>query len=753
MTGFGLYCYNCHASAEKELTFSSLNNIQGHPGEPLTFRVDNSWRKPTQSPEDIAPSPAPQSLSAHARSPTGKRLLDVLRPGPLHRLSQGSPHGARGALIPEPPPAPMKTLAAPRNLPPAMVPEFYDPVVRNPKDPKQLFVTSDQCMPCHSGTNLNGNLTMMLQGATGSDGTAPLINVSPYAEWRWSPMGLAGRDPIFYAQFASEMAYLDTLPQPRREQLKREVRNLCFSCHGVMGKRQLDIDRGGQGDFLEAFVNNTDLNSKDFRYGGLARDGVSCTSCHHIVESTPTSFQHFLTQATTGKFSTGGPNELFGPFRNDEIVIDPMKHALGIEPRFSAYVKSSRLCGSCHVIDMPVVDSKTPGKHDLEQATYLEWVNSSFQTEFGTPGPNARSCQDCHMPGNYVSAKNGMQISPIQTQIAAIEDQTFPAADNRLPLDRINVRFRTSGYARHQLQGLNVFLLRMFDQFNDVLGVRKSDFMSGANNDVQNTIDNFVQQAQTQTAKVTVAARAQGTQLVADVTVANLTGHRFPSGVGFRRAFLELQLVQGTGSGAKTLWASGTTNDKGEILGPDGKPLPTEFFEGQRFQPHFSASNPITRQDQVQIYEELTVDANDQITTSFIRRDRTFKDNRLLPQGWTKTGPKGAFTPELEYYLEATFPKGDASKDPTYLDGSGTSQVRYQLPLPAGVDPKTLTVSARLYYQATPPYYLRMRFQGAPNAPATQRLKYLTENLQVAGTEIAQWKLQIASATAPLTVQ
>jgi hypothetical protein len=400
-----------------------------------------------------------------------------------------------------------------------------------------------------------------------------------------------------------------------------------------------------------------------------------------------------------------------------------------------------------------VEDSKTPGKHDLEQATYLEWVNSSFQTEFGTPGPNAKSCQDCHMADSYVSAKNGMQISPIQTQIAAIEDQNAPASDNRLPVDRINVRYRTSGYARHQFQGLNVFLLRMFEQFNDLLGVRKSDFMSGAKNDVQNTIDNFVQQAQTQTARLTVAPRAQGSQLVADVTVANLTGHRFPSGVGFRRAFLELQVIQGTGSSAKTLWASGTTDDKGKILGPDGKPLPTESFEGQRFQPHFSASNPITRQDQVQIYEELTADANNQITTSFIRRDRILKDNRLLPLGWTKTGPKGAFTPELEYYLEATLPKGDASKDPTYLDGSGTSQVRYQLPLPAGVDPKTLTVTARLYYQATPPYYLAMRFKDAPNAPATQRLKYLTDNLPVAGTEIAQWKLQIASATAPLTTR
>ena len=31
-----------------------------------------------------------------------------------------------------------------------------------------------------------------------------LVNLSPYGTWRTSPMGLAGRDPIFFAQLASE---------------------------------------------------------------------------------------------------------------------------------------------------------------------------------------------------------------------------------------------------------------------------------------------------------------------------------------------------------------------------------------------------------------------------------------------------------------------------------------------------------------------------------------------------------------------
>ena len=42
--GFGEYCIRCHASAENERTFSTLDNIEDFPGQPLTFRVDNSWR-------------------------------------------------------------------------------------------------------------------------------------------------------------------------------------------------------------------------------------------------------------------------------------------------------------------------------------------------------------------------------------------------------------------------------------------------------------------------------------------------------------------------------------------------------------------------------------------------------------------------------------------------------------------------------------------------------------------------------------
>jgi hypothetical protein len=44
-----------------------------------------------------------------------------------------------------------------------------------------------------------------------------------------------------------------------------------------------------------------------------------------------------------------------------------------------------------------------------------------------------------------------------------------------------------------------------------------------------------------------------------------------------------------------------------------------------------------------------------------------------------------------------------------------------------------------------------MRFDQAPDYPATKRLYYLTSNLKTAGTPIENWKLKIVSAKVPAT--
>jgi hypothetical protein len=746
--GFGLSCLHCHSSAATETTFASLTNIKGFPGNPLGYFIDSTWRTPpARAMMKLAPS--------HARPPDSN-ATDILWAPQAEILTF-----FKGAI------------AAATGDPQPILPETYDHIVARP-DGGNDFVTSDQCMICHSGNAWMGSKFVMIVKPHSS---SP-VNVSPYGEWRWSPMGLAGRDPIFYAQLESELTYLKGRPADAQT-----VTNTCFRCHGVMGKRQLDIDHGWNSanpkpgskepDFDLAWLTTTNPADKGFKYGALARDGVSCAACHRIV-STPTPpgqnpLQYFLEHSITGRFPIGPAGVIGGPFEDQTISTHPMKTSLGLEPRFNAYIKDSRMCGSCHTINLPVMDEK-PFGHSLEQVTYLEWLNSEFQTDF-SPGPNAKSCQACHMPGGYANHSRGINIAQIQTTFADVQDDTYPAAEHLAPMDQVRARFRAQGFVRHQLQGLNVFLLEMFNRFmepdtstppklsNDILGVRKSDYMSTLDTDLPNAIDNFVQTAQQETALVDVLQpQIAGQQLTATVRVTNKAGHRFPSGVGFRRAFIEF-VVMDTGridpatGEAAIIWASGRTNPAGLIIDGQGKPLPTEYIgtaadRRGAHQPHFyGATRPITSPAQVQIYEELIKNSDGDFTTSFIRRDSTVKDNRLLPKGWTAPGPDPASL--SGEFLRSTFPEGDAANDPSYLNGSGTHEVRYQIPLsalPAGIDRARVRVKATLVYQSIPPYYLMQRFEQAPDGPATRRLFYLVSRLDTRGTPIEGWRLQVVSS-------
>ncbi|HEX8619348.1 MAG TPA: cytochrome P460 family protein, partial [Thermoanaerobaculia bacterium] len=573
--GFGIYCTRCHASAEKESTFSSLTNIEGFPGDPLTFRVDDTWR-------DEATRRARHAVAAPAAPPA----TPVVAPNPTFLPTFRS----------MPPVAESDVVKIPN--------ETWDhvPALRT-ADGSQMFVTSDQCQSCHSAANGPFGPAMFL---TNKDGKG--INVSPYTEWRWSPMGLAGRDPIFYAQLDSELSYLDTIEdEATRTSLEHSVVNTCFRCHGVMGKRQHDIDHPDTNFSVEYLMRTG--SQPGAKYGALGRDGISCASCHHIRRDVvpaawkKSPLEFFLTNTITGLFQTGKANELFGPFKDDEIATLPMENALAIKPVHNEYIKSSRMCGSCHTIDLPVVDdppvrpvdATTP--HSIEQATYLEWLNSAYQNEFGTPSKHAQTCQDCHMPTKLVNERLNIDVDPIQTRIAIVEDETYPAAEHRAPTSDITVRFREKDFARHEFLGMNGFLLEMFSQFNDILGVRKSDYMTGTSDNLQNAQANLFEQARKRSATVTTTKSVNGRTLTADVTVTNLAGHRLPSGVGFRRAFIELLVLENRDGRDRVVWSSGRTNSVGVIVDGEGRPLATEFFANGAYQKHHET---ITSDEQVQ---------------------------------------------------------------------------------------------------------------------------------------------------------
>ncbi|MEZ4925524.1 MAG: hypothetical protein R3A50_04560 [Saprospiraceae bacterium] len=811
-SGFGLTCIRCHASAAEELTFSALRNITGFlPDENLlTFRSDNSWRNAdyfknfplsilASNPECLKDSifklnyelPAPLRPFTETLDP---RIEEFLR---FHMPQTGvNPGLTAGSRLPAINPAFAETFPQIKGVNSNQVKgfpsQFADHVVAGKKI--EQFITSDNCNGCHGG--LAGSpydLAMFLQtGPNYGDG----YNVSEYGEWRWSPMGLAGRDPIFYSQLETEMVLLERdakkggLLKGSLKDNQDQVTNTCLSCHGSMGQRQLTIDARTDKTldpvFKVDYVYLSQLlsaktpepeNYRYHKYGELAREGISCLTCHHmtapdpksianwrpdipgwITRSTPKELAYFLFHNSTGRAEMGPSNEIYGPLEG--VAVKPMEHSMGITPKYNAFIKQSQICGTCHTINLPNIGlsedefpvltaaetnpALKPYAHSIEQATFLEWQNSKFaNSKNGEPAEGFKSCQGCHMPGGFETLDGSIKIDQLTTKIATIQDVTYPEVDHRLPDKDITISPRTD-YKRHEHVGLNIFLLEMFNQFPEILGVSKQDYMTSAKNGNGLAIENMARQARDETVDIGLSVQPlQGNKMTVDVSVHNKTGHRFPSGVAFRRAFLELLVMNANGD---VLWSSGRTNSVGVIVGGNGRPLQTEFLPDKNsFQPHYQV---IDRQDQVQIYEELTQNVDFDFTTSFIHRVHHVKDNRLLPMGWRAAEFFKNQGQVMFQFMKATDP--DVEGDPDYEDQgpdfSGTDHLQYLVSLPAGMDLSGLSVKATMFYQSIPPYYLNQRFSIAPDGPATQRLYYLTSHLNVAGTHIEGWKLPLSSA-------
>jgi hypothetical protein len=206
--------------------------------------------------------------------------------------------------------------------------------------------------------------------------------------------------------------------------------------------------------------------------------------------------------------------------------------------------------------------------------------------------------------------------------------------------------------------------------------------------------------------------------------------------VSFRRAFVNFQVLD---AGNRVLWASGNTNKEGVIVDNSGTPLETEFFSRtqQKFQPHFWENSPITSDKQVQIYEELAVDPEGLLTTSFLSLDHKVKDNRLQPFGRPPKPTFGQFTDPVG--------TGD---DPTYKSGGdpacGCNTVGYNIPL-AQIPGVPVAVQATIYYQSIPPYYLRQRSRDGRGSDTARLVKFASLLRVDKYPEIADWKLTIAS--------
>jgi hypothetical protein len=764
LNGFGPLCTVCHASARDNQTFASLRNVEGEPGEFLTFLIQDFFLNQSDNP--FAKPDAVEHEAGH---------------GPATLPPVTSPAFAEALRLPAMLPAPLPW-TPPVNV--VMPSEAYDHTWIPGRGPTaaSAFVTSDQCAGCHSagGTQIMFDMTI-----PAPDGK--LVNISPYRTWRSSPMGLSGRDPIFFAQLASET-------QTFHPQSSALLQDTCLGCHGVQGQRQFAIDRADATcpPFARESVDAVPFPSDNpsaalASFGALARDGVSCTTCHRMVLGKADSAkvkdapqnrcvaqrQDFFNRASTGSaksftgsFMVGAPDQVIGPFAEPKPL--PMQHALGITPVLNKAIESSEVCGSCHTVHLPVLRNGVTIGHAYEQTTYPEWAFSAYRTGETPDGPlpagagaNPRSCQDCHM------RETDSRGAPFRSKIASIlEHSNFPQVEYGLPAADIDLPVR-SGFARHTLVGLNAFLTAMAKQFSQVLGIATEDASIGPRGvpalDVTQAA--IFEQAAHDTAAIGVAGLGvRDSTLNASVTVNNKSGHKLPSGVGFRRAFVDFRVLDGAG---QMLWESGRTNSAGVISDQNGQPIAGELWwppdcsarltPGNSHQPHYQV---ITRQDQAQIYQELTtappndatpaqcgVEASPrgELTTSFVSICGRLKDNRLLPDGFLPLPQRIAIAKALgaaEYLAKETSPVG-VGDDADYVTGGGDT-LRFAIPL-ADIKGEPAAVEATLYYQATPPFFLQDRFCTAKGTDR-DRLAYLAAGLNLNNTPAAQWKLRLVTS-------
>jgi hypothetical protein len=380
----------------------------------------------------------------------------------------------------------------------------------------------------------------------------------------------------------------------------------------------------------------------DLEVDSLGQDGVSCLACHK--QSTVN-----LGIENSGVLNFMGAPVAYGPF--GKPFEPPMQDLVGLLPVESQHINDAGICAGCHTLltNSVDLDGNFTGQTFVEQATYHEWLNSSYDDGQA----NATTCQGCHM----------RRIDD-EVIISANYSELFP----RTPI------------GLHELVGGNSFMLKILKQNAATLGVAATDEV------MDSTIARSDRMLQTQTLNLDLTfATFNNDTGYFEVRLENLAGHKFPSGYPSRRAFVEFLVIQQNGD---TLFKSG-------LLQPD------YTIEGQNadYEPHY---NVIKSESEAQIYEMVMADVNNDVTTILERGYQLKKDNRLTPLGFT--------TSHMVY--DTTQIVGTALSDADFnfdgFEGSGTDAVHYHVPL-NGYN-GTIKVITRVKYQSVPPRYLTEMF-------------------------------------------
>jgi len=407
----------------------------------------------------------------------------------------------------------------------------------------------------------------------------------------------------------------------RNPHLADVINDKCSRCHAPMA----NFEAKKNNEPIE-ILDNGFLNASHSRHDA-AMNGVSCTLCHQIQDSPKLG----TLESFTGKYEIGNNKEIFGPY--DNLFPNPMVMNTGFTPKFSLHTKESEMCATCHNVKTPFVDgagtvlSTTLESEFPEQMPYSEWLHSDYA--------ETNSCQSCHM-----ERANGV---PISNRPMWLEGR--------------------NNFAVHEFVGANTFMLNILKNNKQQLGVIATNF-----DDIIAATNTMIQSSAT--IEVLSQSLNQG-QLDFSLKINSQTGHKLPSAYPSRRVIVHVTVLDNSNN---VVFESGKVNDNGSVQGV------ASDFDALAFEPHYDVINA---PDQVQVYEAIMGNSDDEVTYTLLRGATYLKDNRLLPNGFNKaTAPDDVAV------------AGIANNDNNFIGGS--DQISYRI---SGLTGGSYTVKTELVYQ------------------------------------------------------
>lgn len=478
-------------------------------------------------------------------------------------------------------------------------------------------------------------------------------DVSIGTAWETSTMANATRDPYWKAKAA---ATIKNYPH-----LEHEVNDTCTRCHAPMANEAARRNNVEPKIFGDGFLN---ANNALFDH---AMDGVSCTVCHQIEDTgslgtvASMSGNYTIAERSPAEKET---RPAYGQYADP----DPAYMAANSDftPVYGAHMSESSVCGTCHDLKTPTVDSNgeiIPAVIEdrfPEQQTFTEWANSDYRKG----GAKDANCQACHMPKN-----------PTTVKLASSGTAT-----------------RRSNFSEHTFLGANTVMLDMFKNYREELGIKVDGF--------DQAIQRNREFLKTSADLSIIGTRSEGNSIVATLQIKNNTGHKLPSGYPSRRVFVYFVVTNDSGD---VVFESGKINADGSIVGADGD------ISYRDYEPHY---NTITSKDQVLIFESIMGDTRGNVTHSLIEAARHLKDNRLTPTGFDKfvVGSDVAVV-------------GEALLDDNF--NSGSDIFEYKVPVSEN---GTYNIYAQLVYQPLAYGHLEYLFKDTGEVPEVDEFKTIYDS-------------------------